>query len=370
MRKGVVVGAIVSLLGCGHSQSGLKMSETKGEIARVTVDGQDMVLVPSSVSAQRVQKLGLPQQGSEDVSHLLVPPPNLPLIRYDEDRDYRPQDPVEWVVDIEFETGKVLSSTEISNAFDRAWLDLNGRPTIFGWSPEINHWTYLVSADAPKAFTKLAIGWPLYRSYDDNYRISAADLEGFLERTQLKAANLGRPTIRTNRTPQEAENAASLIRDTVAKCDQGVVIVLKAPRGKRFDGKTVWDVMMCLQLRWGDGDLFHWQNESGFGDDMFFSVETSTPPGYFLPERIVAGTTQLDDLIFAFSIPRSAAPVAVLESMVKAATYAKARLGGEIVDRNGQPFDEFRTKRETETIVDQLRQAGFKPGEEATLHVF
>ena len=87
--------------------------------------------------------------------------------------------------------------------------------------------------------------------------------------------------------------------------DDQVVLVLRAPTGKQFDGKLIWDVMKCLKLRWGDMDCFHWRNPSSFGDDYLFSVETSTSPGYFLPEEISADRVHVDDLVFVYSVPRS-----------------------------------------------------------------
>lgn len=372
MRLPAPASTIVVLLiaGCGPSPNGGSMPDNGDPIAKVRVGNEEMVLVPSSVSAERVKNLGLPESGSEDVSHLLVPPPNLPKVEFTEQRDYRPVDAVEWVIDIEFEGSPILDATAISNVFDAAWLKSNGQPTIYGWSPEINHWTYLISADAPKTFTNLAFGWPLFKSYDEDFRITSAELERYLIETQNSAKRLGSPKVKANRSSAVAGRLSELIRDAVDECNRDVVIVLRSPRGKSFDGKDVWDVMACLGLRWGDGDLFHWHNESGFGDDMFFSVETTTSPGYFLPEHIAAGRTRFNDLVFGYSIPRSAEPLAALDSMLKAVSYAKQRLGGELQDRNGLPLNEDDLKSEVKTTVEQLKAAGFKPGEDATLHVF
>lgn len=228
----------------------------------------------------------------------------------------------------------------------------------------------MISADSPKSFTKLAFGWELFKSYDEKYRITSSDMRRFQSATQQQAAKLGKPTLKVNRTPQEAEARSGAIRMAVEQCNRDVVIVLRSARQKPYDGREVWDVMMSLGLRWGDGDLFHWLNEADFGHDMFFSVETSTPPGYFLPEQIVAGKTRPHDLVFGFSIPRSADPHAILDSMLRAVHYAKQRLGGEILDRYGKPLDESQLRQETRSIVDQLKSVGFEPGATATLRVF
>ncbi len=338
--------------------------------AQVKVGDEEMTLVPASVSQERVNNLGLPQTGSENVSHLLVPPPNLPKETFDDERDYRPEDAVEWVIDIAFEGDPVFPAEQFSNLFDSDWLLANGNPTVFGWSPEINRWTYLVSSDAPKSFTKLALGWQLFKSYDPEYRVTKDQMERFLNATRQLTQPLGKPTLTINRPPEDAERIASELRNLVERCDRDVVVYLKAPARKPFDGKEVWDVMQCLGLTWGDGDLFHWDNDSSLGDDTFFTIQTTTAPGYFLPEYIAAGKTQLGDLVFVYSIPRSAEPAKVFDSMIKAIGYAQQRLGGEILDEDGMPLNEAAVRSEIRTIVEQLRAAGFQPGAGATCFVF
>jgi cell division protein ZipA len=355
--------------GCGKELEDGNMSGPEGE-RRVNIGGEDFVIVPSTASDERVNELGLPTKGREDVSHLLTPPPNLPKDVFVEDRDFRPQDAVEWVIDIEFDGNPVLSAAEISQQFDHKWLAENGRPTIFGWSPEISRWTYLISADSPKTFTKLAIAWELFKPFDEKHRITSSDLERFQRVVQQQAAKLGKPSLKMNRTTTEAEARSKAIREAVANCNRDVIVVLRAPPKQPFAGREVWDVMMSLGLRWGDADLFHWENDAHFGHDLFFSVETSTPPGYFLPERIVAGKTRLEDLVFGFSIPRSADAQIVLDSMLRAVSYAQDRLGGQILDRSGKPLDESKVREDTKAVVEKLKASGFEPGATATLQVF
>jgi cell division protein ZipA len=346
------------------------MAKRDPATTKVNIDGQEFMIAPSSAGEARIHRLGLAEKGSEDVSHLLVVPPNLPQRKFDEERDYRPVDAIEWVVDIAFDGDPILQVSQIREVFNTEWLSTNGEPDLYGWSPEIDRWTYLISADSPKIFTKLAFGWDLYRSIEETYRLSAEQMEGFRRATEEKAGIIGKPTVKLNRTPAEAAALAASIREVVARCNRYAVIVLKAPKGKKFAGKNVWDVMMCLGLTWGDMDTFHWNSNSRLGDDSFFSVETTTPPGYFLPEKIAAGQIQVDDLIFVFSIPRSAAPLEVLDSMLKAVSYAKERLGGEMQDRDGNPIDETQMKTNVKEVLNELTRAGFKPGESATLRVF
>ena len=170
-------------------------------------------------------------------------------------------------------------------------------------------------------------------------------------------------------TVQFAEPCESLL-EVVAKCDQDVTLWLRAPSGQRFAGRDVWDVMLCLRLDYGDGDLFHWINNSGFGDDHFFTVQTSTPPGYFVPQKMASGVGDVDDLMFNFSIPRSADPMTVFDSMVNAVKYAQGRLGGEIVTDSESSFDDSAERARVESVVEELNRAGFVPGESSTCRIF
>ena len=139
----------------------------------------------------------------------------------------------------------------------------------------------------------------------------------------------------------------------------------------KYEGRDIWDVMLCLGLRWGDMDVFHWVNPSGLGDDYFFSVSTSTPPGYFFPEEIAAGKVRVDDLVFGFSAPRCSQPGQVFESMVRAVQYTQKRLGGTIIDETGSDARPWK-----DTAEDSIRWSknsksnGFTPGSNSALRLF
>jgi len=181
---------------------------------------------------------------------------------------------------------------------------------------------------------------------------------------------LGNFTAKIDKPAKDVLAFVASLPNLVAECDKAVILILVAPEGKPFAGREVWDVMLCLGLDYGDGDLFHWINNSGFGNDHFFTVETSTPPGYFLPQRMASGQGDVGDLIFNFSIPRSADPLAVFDSMVKAVEYAQDRLGGTILLDAGEPFDREAERKKIENVVEELDKAGFVPGESATCRVF
>ncbi len=354
---------VALLAGCHGS------SEDRGDLAEVEIDGQNYVLVPSSMNDTRIEKAGLSTTGSEDVSHLLVTPAGLPDFNFDEERDYRPDDATEWILDIEFEGSPVLQLSPLDEVLSYEWMATVGNPHIYGWSPEISRWTYLRSADGPTTFTNLAFAWKLIDSLDEEYRVTAKQLDEFSDAVTKQVAVLGTPSIRENMTTTEAAQRSTRIRQAVTEFDKDVTVIVKASQSQ-FSGEDIWDVMQCLSLRWGDGDLFHWQNPSDLGDDFFFSVWTTTEPGYFFPEHIAAGRVSTADLVFGFSIPRSAEPMVVLESMLNAAEYTSKRLGGEICNEHGEALNVSDLRQHVKDTVTGLKEAGFKPGVSSTLYVF
>ncbi len=56
--------------------------------------------------------------------------------------------------------------------------------------------------------------------------------------------------------------------------------------------------------------------------------------------------------------------------MMKAVDYAKQRLGAEILDDAGKPFDAKEIRNKMQHTLGKLNEAGFPPGAYATLRVF
>ena len=314
----------------------------------------------------------LPTSPSEDMSHLLVKPASAAgKIDFEAPRDYLPDPKIDWVITIEFEVTPNVSRERINGLLDASWLEEHGRPTVYGFSPHQKHWTFVSALDSPKSFTTLKIAWSLWDAIGNKPKeVSPDDLEEFRLAAEEKLAQLGKINTKIDRPSKDVLAVVVGLADIVAECDRDVTLILTAPEGKRFSGREVWDVMLCLGLDYGDGDLFHWINNSGFGDDHFFTVETSTPPGYFIPRQIASGEGDVRDLIFNFSIPRSADPVAVLDSMANAVKYAQDRLGGKVILGTGEPFERELERKKIQTVVKKLKGAGFLPGDSATCRVF
>jgi cell division protein ZipA len=320
----------------------------------------------------RPDNMILPSTPSEDMSHLLVTPKSASgNFDLDAPRDYLPDPNIDWTVAVEFDSAVPVQGESVKELLDYAWLGSHGNPTVYGFSPETGHWTFVNAAGAPDSFTRLKIAWSLWDAIDEQPKdISLDDLQRFKTAAEQQLSELGDFSTKIERNGEDALAYVATLPRIVAKCDQYMTLRLVAPNGKLYSGQDVWDVMLCLGLEYGDGDLFHWINNSGFGDDLFFTVETSTAPGYFIPQRMATGKGDVADLVFVFSIPRSADPVVVFESMANAVDYAQKRLGGDIVLESGEPFDRNAAKAKIEAVVGKLQDAGFVPGESATCRVF
>ena len=257
----------------------------------------------------------------------------------------------------------------VAKLFDAAWRNKFGRITIFGRDAETGLWTYLLSADGPAAVTDVEIAWD-YCAFDAEKPASAMMYVQRLDDVTRQLTKLGGCDVKASLPANEASRRAAELFALKEKFDQTAVLVLAAPEGKEFSGRDVWDVMLCLGLPWGDMDCFHWANDAGVGDDAFFSVETSTPPGYFFPEAIADGSMNPEDLVFNFSIPRSAEPVKVFDAMARAVQYCQRRMGGRILTTEGAPADLAEARQAVVEIAQKLRVAGLVPGTGAALRLF
>jgi cell division protein ZipA len=329
---------------------------------------EELFITTSSQSDARARSL-LPTNGSEDRRDLLKAPetPVAPV----SDGNYRPDPKVNWVVDVTFSKSTKLEKAVLLGGFDEKWMRKTGRPELYGKGAADGRWTFVRAGGSPDLYTELAFAWRLVDDSEESAKpVTATALASYLEALNDRASVLGDADLKTPASPESAAETARGLAELKASCDRQAIIVLKASSNSPFEGRKTWDVMMSLGLKWGDMDIFHWVNDSRNGDDSFFSVWTSSPPGYFLPEDIVADRVHTGDLVFGFSIPRSAAPQSVFSSMVTAAEYARQRLGGELLDRNGHAFDVGATQKEVSTIEQRLSAAGFPPGVGSTLYIF
>lgn len=327
-------------------------------------------VAPASESQTRAEAV-LPSKGSEDATHLLH---RWIVDRQrgepsDEGRDYLPNGKIDWVVHLDFPPDTILKKASIQQVFSQGWREKHAYPELFGYSPEEKRWTYVNAGGVPDLYSGLQLAWKL-RSLDDDEPMASDRLGTFLAAARQAGQKLKATNVRPATSPDEAARQSARLLELVETCSSQPAIVLAATSKDGFDGRAVWDVMLSLGLRWGDMDLFHWENPGIPGDDHLFSVWTSTPPGYFFPEEIAAGRVHTSDLVFGFSVPRTWQPDVVAESMLRAVHYAERRLEGRALDTDGSELSEEGLKAEVRDIAMTLTEAGFPPGLDDALYLF
>jgi cell division protein ZipA len=321
-----------------------------------------MMLMAQSQSTERAGQ-ALPLEGSEDASALLRQPE---LAEPEPRSEYGPGG-LEWAIDVGPTNGALLSQAEVELLSNRRWLRELGDVTVYGQTAE--HWTYFTSTEPPTSWRRLALSTQILRTHEQDPKpATATSLEAFLSAVQRRIAAHPNLQARARSEAAFAARHAQRMFECWQRADLHTIVVLtgSAP----FAGRDVWDVMLSLGLRWGDMDLFHWRNPIDLGHDQHFSVSTSTEPGYFLPEAIAEGAMNPEDLVFGFSIPRCAAPLHVFEQLMVAARYAQRRLGGSLLDAEGQAFDELAEREGIADVLKTLASYGLEPGRDTTLRLF
>jgi len=337
----------------------------------VSVGGKELFEALASEREAGAHRV-LPTKGSEDVSNLLVNPTPKPQSTEGEGApDILPDPATDWIVDVQFEGEPRLDSKQISKLFDEKWRKQFGSLTLYALHPDAGHWTFLLSSDGPTVVTRLKLAWRFIDATTDNPAIPAPQVFSDREAAIRKLLQaLGTPVLTASHSPDDAARRARFLRDFKTELDYSATLVLRTPKGKTFEGRDIWDVMLCLGLAWGDMDIFHWENHGRRGDSAFFSVWTSTPPGYFFPDQIAAGKVHVEDLVFGFSAPRCWQPADVFESMVRAVQYTQKRLGGTIVDESGSKADVDKIRQKLRSVELEMKSHGFTPGDDSALHLF
>lgn len=330
----------------------------------------DYFIATEGESADRVSALGLDKL-SEDARHILnTSRLNMPAgnTAGEEDEEYKADPETEWVITLEAVNNQPFQAAELAKVFDYDWRN-RFESELYGLSSADKKWTFAFSADSPDRFDKLQLAIDLQRLFEEDTEIDSGKLSRYLPELEKRLAKL---PIKVIYSPAEsvasaAERAGKLMALFKAY-DREAVIVLQGD--KPFNGMDVWDVLQSLGLEWGDGDLFHWNNKTGYGAGEHFSVVTATPPGYFLPEDIKAGQMNPENLVFSFSVPRSADAVNIFSVMTDAVRYAQKRLGGEILNSDGEVFNEQKEIQDLTQFVGRMKAAGVEPGSDRALRMF
>jgi hypothetical protein len=334
--------------------------------------GDGYFISTQSETDQRVKDLGM-DKPSENASYILdkskltIPKSDFNV---NDDSEFKADPEHEWVINISLPNGSLpFEKDKLGEIFDLNWRKNFDAATIYGLAPEKHKWTFATGGKEPEKYTQLKVGINLLQVYTPgNPVFDPALLDKYLVklREKLKAYP-------AKIEPAEpAANALAKAEALVELNEQfGVdeLLVLKAD--KTFKGMDVWDALQCTGLKWGDGDLFHWENpKSGYGDEALFTVTTSTDPGYFLPESIKEGRMNPGDLVFGYSVPRSADPEHIFDAMLSAVKYCQKRLGGQILNAKGGPVNEANEKEGLKALVDAMKLKGINPGSNNALTTF
>src|SRR5262245_56150001 len=124
-------------------------------------DPSKLFLSTTSEDASRAAQV-LPNGPSEDARHVLgdaAPVSADHDLAEDDDRDCAPNPHAEWAVHVDFLDGAIASKQQITSVLSGAWLRANANPTLYAFSPETNHWTYLHATGTPNAYSRLQVAW-------------------------------------------------------------------------------------------------------------------------------------------------------------------------------------------------------------------
>lgn len=331
----------------------------------------DYSISTASESDERAKK-ALSFEGKEDRSDILKLSISIPDVPKEPDSTrYFGNDNYDWIITLEANPNEIFKRDSIEKYISNDWRKKVMYPTVYCLPDNSNNWTYFQAGDNEEnTFKKIALAWKLYDPIEEPPTIyNDKTLSKFDKLVKKRMKKIKASKIDYNFSIQEASAISNRLSDFVINNNQWAIIVLKAD--KEFDGKEIWDVMMSVGLRWGDMDLFHWNNtEFEVGDDQLLSVWTSTDPGYFFPEEIAAGNVQTEDLIFGFSIPRSVAPQEVFKVMCEVTDYAQKRLGGQILDGNRNKLDKSAELDRIDFILKNLDNESIKSGIGDALYLF
>jgi cell division protein ZipA len=313
----------------------------------------------------RIRRLGLslpPEEGSAipDLSRL-----SLPAAQPRQQDEYRPDPYYDWVIDVEPADARVFKTEDVFAIFDGQWRRSFSDASVYGFSLTSNKWTYALAGGDPQQFGRLQIAVSLLSeqvSLQDCFDSSAKKIRSYQKSGATAQVTMSEPV-------EAALARSKQLLQLKKELHHDIIVVLKSDNF--YPGRVVWDVLTETGLRWGDGDLFHWNNlPDGYGDDRFFSVWTSTAPGYFFPEAIKAGTFNLADLAFGYWVGRSADPMGVFEVLLEVADHCRRRLGGVLLGRDGQAFDAAAERARLQQIVDGMMSKDLPPGSNKALRLF
>lgn len=323
----------------------------------------EVYFAPSSFGDSRVSNLNLKQKPDRDLRILDTAKIEFPEELKSEKKDeYRGVYELQWIVDIVPPEDFLFNKEEFLKVFDYEWRTTFASE-FYAHFPSAKKWSFAISGGSPEQFDSLELAVDLASRFRDEGDLTAERLQAYLDELDRRLDSF---KVNMDVVPRESLESAvkrsKALRAIQEGLDHDFVVVLKAD--SKFRSKDVWNTLVDMGLEWGDGDVFHWQNrESEIGGDNFFSVWTTTKPGYFLPEDVAKGKMKPGDLVFGFSIPRSADPIGVYEILMEGVEHCQSELGGMLLDGDGEPFNKREYRKRIEEVIKMAHKHGFELGQ-------
>ncbi|MGG4218628.1 cell division protein ZipA C-terminal FtsZ-binding domain-containing protein [Paenibacillus jamilae] len=308
--------------------------------------------------------MNLPEHGSEDVSSILaVELVQKPVKTIKGIHQVEPDANIYWLIDVEF-SGFTLSDEDI--------LQLLKGYIVYGHVHDLQIWTSVGRRPAGKChYDKICICMDIFDNVEMQIRLEEAKVTDFMNTLPARFQEKGTVRVLPREDAAHARAKAEKLQafvDQEGEREHTVMLRLVADQGQSYRGVDIWDVMLSLGLEWGDMDIFHAHHHGPGGSDELFSVHTGTEPGFFWLSTLAED--HFADLIFSMDVVRTMQPQTVFEAMWNSAEYARARLGGTLVNEQelrAVPEDYLLQIQEME---DRLDKFGFKAGEEVVMFLF
>lgn len=305
-----------------------------------------------------------------------------------------PDEAIEWVFHVRpTRTGATFDRSEVTAIFGPEWAEevfAGGHVSVYARETANGPWTRLEADDddaiegddavekdenerderdaGGRGYVSLVIAADLVRFF--RKPPTQTILQAFADAVKETVADLGGIAALRENAQEAAARAKELghARRQVGEVDVSLLVV--APGEAPFEARALAEALTELDLVLVDGDAYYWENApETAGDPWLFRVDTATEDEVFSLEAIEAAVTY-DSLVFALDVARTAAPTEVAAAMLKAARYVATKLGGEVLDDEGNVLDDRVLLGRVEGMMARVREAGFTPGSDASLRLF
>ena len=283
---------------------------------------------------------------------------------------YVPAPPLYFVIDLE--TKRAVTRRELFEVFTQAWFEKAGFPKLCGREVASGEVLFVGTPASDSLLASRGIERnPSYEAcffalpaLEEGAPREAEDFERALAAVK-DAARVWTPSARV--APEAAAAEAAKVAAVAEDLGGELRLVLAAPK-EGFLGRSVWNLLHSMGLRWGDMDLFNWETDEGWSDPALFWVGTTTDPGYFLPEEI-ALDKRYADLTFAMGVGSKPEPEAIATAMIAFATAIKDKLGGTLRTSRGEALDPAAFVRAAARLHADLTARGFPAGAPHTVEL-